>query len=220
MIDPYIYNRIICRRSYDGGWCDYSCNTGFYNVQTTTMCGRMGTVLSTGSCRAYSPTFPSGQQVFVNERSQVSAQASPAVVATVLSSSIPVTFFINSQGPAPYNDTFTIGLCSGYLFVNNAANLVLTNVPTPSPLWVNVSAMSNLDPSTAVWSLVNVTLLPVPLPPSFNLTTLSAGYTVAEQWVGTLSPNVVAMDPQVRSVLVQRAPCHTRRLAARCRTSR
>lgn len=202
------------------------------------MCGRTGALVSTATCRAFSPTLPSGQQVFVNERSPASTQASPAIVATVLSESIPVTFVINSQGPAPYNDTFTIGLCSGYLFVNNVslllkgsaqvqvspstfsqpANIILTNVPTPSPLWVNISAVSgvqsfaedelltlscptgqiaDLDPTTAVWAIVNVTLLPVPLPPVFNQTALSLGYTVAEGWSGSLFPPIVATDPQV-----------------------
>ena len=51
----------------------------------------------------------------------MATQAAPAIVATVLSQSIPVTFVINSQGPAPYNNTFTIGLCSGYLFVNDVS---------------------------------------------------------------------------------------------------
>ena len=77
-----------------------------------------------------------------------------------------------------------------------ASAIILSNVPRPSPLWVNVSAIANLDPTTAVWSIVNVTLIPVPLPPVFNSTALAAGYSVAEGWSGFLLPGILATDPQ------------------------
>ena len=57
--------------------------------------------------------------------------------------------------------------------------------------------MSNLDPTTAVWTIVNVTLIPVPLPPVFNASAIAAGYTIAEGAYGWLSPPIVAADPQL-----------------------
>jgi hypothetical protein len=111
-----------CTSMYDGGSCSYtyvrvyalmdtqhkpsllarphlpcSCAPGFYNTGTTYMCGRNGRYTMTPGCRAYSPTLPDGQQVSIKERSPLATQASPAITATVLSPSVPVTFVINSQ---------------------------------------------------------------------------------------------------------------------------
>jgi hypothetical protein len=61
--------------------------------------------------------MPSPQQFSVKEFSPMNTQLLPPVQATVQSVVVPVTYSISAQGPLPYNDTFSIGLCSGFLIV-------------------------------------------------------------------------------------------------------
>lgn len=181
---------------YDGSYCSYSCQPGFYYLGTSSYtCGRTGRYVTNGGCRALSPVMASPQQFTVKEFAPINTQILPPVSAVVQSLAVPVTFAINSQGPEPYNNTFSIGLCSGFLIVQAPQNLDYSLLPPANPLWVNVSAIANQDPATAVWGIMNVTLVWVPKPPVFNLSVMGA-YSVAEGTPGPLSPPAAATDPQ------------------------
>ena len=186
------FSGALCTGMYDGSFCHYGCSSGFYPVGIASVCGRSG-YYSTAKCRAYSPYMPQNQAFSVFERSPGATQIVPAVQATVALQAIAVSFAVADQGPYPYTDTFGISLCGGNLIVNNPANLDLTLDPSPSVLWVNISAMSDNDAATSVFGVFNVTIIPVPLPPVFDPL---PEFTVNEGTPGPIYPALVAQDPQ------------------------
>lgn len=202
-IDSYIVrgscdaSGVACTNMYDGSACHYGCSAGYYAVPLGTVCGRSGSYYTSAKCRAFSPVMSPDQSFSVLERSSGSTQIVPAVKATVAVESIFLSFAIANQGPSPYSDTFGISLCAGNLIVNNPANLDLTLDPKPLPLWVNVSAISDGDPATAVFSVFNVTIIPVPLPPYFNESISPLSFVIPEGTPGPMPPALIATDPQL-----------------------
>ncbi len=102
------------------------------------------------------------------EHSALGYALQPALNATTTSTGEAVTFAMADQWP--FNDTFTVGYCSGELVVSNPEHLILLENGGVTTLYANVSASINGQPFTSVYATISVHIIETDDPPVFTQT--------------------------------------------------
>jgi len=174
-----------------GAACTYSCASGYAAVGTGTFdCGDGGEFAGGVVCAVTPPTMANQTGFTIPEHAAAGTPAAPAINATAPNPLSAVTFSVVAQWP--FNDTFSVGFCSGELLAANPARLDVFATGVQEH-YVTVAAMSDGEPAAVATATMTVTVTEVDDPPYFPaLPTLTAD----ENWWGALSPAVTAVDPE------------------------